>query len=139
MVGYLILQCFAHTAQQQTPAAYGNETKINSIRVWSANAPVTDAAVLIAKPLQDVKQATQYFDGLGRPLQTVVKKGSMITGGAAVDMVSPVVYDGYGREALKYLPFAANNTGGNTSINNGAFKVNPFQQDSAFQKKPIPW
>ncbi|MBL7738462.1 MAG: RHS repeat-associated core domain-containing protein, partial [Chitinophagaceae bacterium] len=47
---------------------------------------------------------------------------------------SPVEYDEYSREVYKYLPFAANNTGGNTSISDGFFKVNPFQQDSAFNK-----
>ncbi|NML21937.1 hypothetical protein HHL16_13695 [Pseudoflavitalea sp. G-6-1-2] len=120
------------------PAAYSANTKTNYVRTWTATAPVSDTALLITKPLQDVKQSTQYFDGLGRPLQTVVKQGSLITEGTAADLVSPVVYDAYGREALKYLPFVANNTGGNTSISNGTFKLNPFQQDSVFNKQQFP-
>ncbi|NML21313.1 hypothetical protein HHL16_10540 [Pseudoflavitalea sp. G-6-1-2] len=133
----LLTGLFGH-AQQTAPAAYSSNAKINYIRTWSATAPVNDPAVLITKPLQEVKQSTQYFDGLGRPLQIVAKQGSLITGGAAADLVSPIVYDGYGREALKYLPFVANNTGGNTFINNGLFKLNPFQQDSAFNKVQFP-
>ncbi|MBI5370933.1 MAG: hypothetical protein HZA79_02775 [Sphingobacteriales bacterium] len=72
------------------------------------------------RPLKDVKQATQYFDGLGRPLQTVIKQGSLQTGGSATDMVSSVVYDGFGREAIKYLPYAE------ATAADGLFKSNPF-------------
>ncbi|WP_225980118.1 DUF6443 domain-containing protein [Pseudobacter ginsenosidimutans] len=125
-------------AQQRTPAPYNSSIKINSIRTWTSAAPVTDPAVLITKNLQDVNQVTQYFDGLGRPFQTVAKKGSMASDGASVDLVSPVVYDNYGRELLKYLPFAANNFGGNPSVSNGSFKMNPFQQDSVFNKGQFP-
>jgi RHS repeat-associated protein len=102
------------------------------IRTWNANAPEQNPNTLITKGLRDVKQGTQYFDGLGRPLQTVVKQGSYPTGGSAADMVSPFVYDEFGREVRKYQPFAANANGGNTSINDGLFKLNPFQQQQYF-------
>lgn len=122
-------------AQVQLPAAYGSNAKKNYVRTWSATAPYTDPAVLITKPLQDVKQTTAYLDGLGRPIQSVIKQGSLPTGGGATDLVNPIVYDSYGREVYRYLPFAANTTGGNTSVNDGNFKLNPFQQDSAFNKQ----
>ncbi len=51
--------------------------------------------------------STNFFDGLGRLMQTVNMKGSP----AMLDVVQPVVYDIYGREAKKYLPFTANNDG----------------------------
>jgi RHS repeat-associated protein len=121
-------------AQQITPAAYASGTVVNYIRSWDATSPQSNPDTLISKSLKDVKQATQYVDGLGRPLQTVIKKGSMVTGSAPVDLVSSVVYDGFGREIYKYLPFAANSTGSNTSISDGLFKLNPFQQDSTFDK-----
>ena len=121
-------------AQVTAPAAYSGSTNVNYVRTWNATAPETDPNTLITRPLKDVKQATQYFDGLGRPLQTVVMKGSMVTGSNPVDLVSSFVYDEFGREKYKYFPFAANNTGGNTRISDGLFKLNPFQQDSTFKK-----
>ncbi|MBN8856754.1 MAG: hypothetical protein J0H29_00115, partial [Sphingobacteriales bacterium] len=59
------------------PAAYPDTVKVNYIRTWDARAPESDANALISRPLRDVLQTTQYFDGLGRPLQTVVKQGSL--------------------------------------------------------------
>lgn len=124
------------SAQVTMPAAYSSSIKINYVRVWDPVKPYTDDADVISssRTLQEVRQSTQYFDGLGRPLQTVIKKGSLVTGSSPVDFVSPVVYDEFGREVYKYLPFAANSTGGNSSISDGLFKLNPFQQDSTFNK-----
>jgi RHS repeat-associated protein len=120
-------------AQPRTvPAAYASTVKVNFVRTWDATAPEQDPNILMTRPLKDVNQATQYLDGLGRPLQTVIKQGSMVTGFSATDMVSPVEYDQLGREQFKYLPFAANNTGGNSSISDGNFKLNPFQQQSTY-------
>src|SRR5206468_4251581 len=80
-----------------------------------------------------VKQTTTYFDGLGRPIQAVFKQGSFETSTSAnADIVSTAVYDQYGREVYNYLPFAANNTGGNTSVTDGLFKLNPFQEQVSF-------
>jgi RHS repeat-associated protein len=125
------LQLYAQQ-ERPLPIAYPAGTQVSFVRTWDATAPEQDPTVLMTRPLKDVKQATKYLDGLGRPLQTVLKQGSMSTGGSATDIVSPVVYDEFDREQYKYLPFAANNTGGNTSINDGAFKLNPFQQQNTF-------
>ncbi|WP_118973653.1 DUF6443 domain-containing protein [Taibaiella koreensis] len=51
-------------------------------------------------PDQYVRSIARYFDGLGRPLQTVGRK-AMAEGN---DIVTPNVYDASGREACKYLP-----------------------------------
>jgi hypothetical protein len=114
------------------PTAYPTGTPVNYVRTWDAMAPEQDANNLMTRPLKDVKQATQYIDGLGRPIQTVMKQGSLPTGGTATDMVSANVYDEFGREQYKFLPFVASATGANTSVNDGAFKLNPFQQQAAF-------
>ncbi|MEQ1676219.1 MAG: DUF6443 domain-containing protein [Chitinophagaceae bacterium] len=106
--------------------------QINYVRTWDAAAPEQDGNILMTKPYKDVKQATQYFDGLGRPVQTVMREGSLETGGTATDVVSPVVYDQYGREPFKYLPFVANTAGGNTSLTDGAYKPNALVQQQAF-------
>ena len=130
----VLLICSQSTTAQQSrpvPAPYTTGIPVNFIRTWVAVAPEQDANLLMNRPLQDVKQATQYIDGLGRPLQTVIKQGSMATGSTANDLVSPVEYDEYGREQHKYLPFAANSTG-NYPTNDGKFKMNPFQQQAVF-------
>lgn len=134
----LLIIGFISTAQN-LPAAYNNGIPINYVRTWDATAPEVDGNNLITRPLQDVRMITQYLDGLGRPLQTVIKNGSLTTNpddptssANAVDLVSATTYDEFGREQFKYLPFAANNTDGNANINNGLFKQNPFQQQAAF-------
>lgn len=141
----LLLSSTLMYAQVTPPAAYSSGINKNYVRVWEAAAPITDPNTLLTAPLKDVKESTQYFDGLGRPLQTVTKKGSLITDPSspasstnAVDMVNAVVYDEFGREQYKYLPFAANNTGGNSSISDGLFKLNPFAQQATFSTAQYP-
>lgn len=116
------------------PVKYDSSKKTNYIRIWDAMAPITHSDTILARPYKDVKQSTSYFDGLGRPLQTVIRKGSLVTGDSARDYVTAQVYDDLGREVYRFLPFAANNTGSNSSISDGKFKLNPFQQDSSFNK-----
>ncbi len=130
-IGVLLLSMGGMAKGQQDLLPAYNNIKINFIRTWDATAPETDAAALVTRPVRDVKQTTQYFDGLGRPLQTVVKKGSLVTSsGANVDMISPSQYDNLGRELFKYLPFAS--TASDGTQNNGLIKMNPFQQQVAF-------
>ncbi|PAW93179.1 hypothetical protein CKK33_06590 [Mucilaginibacter sp. MD40] len=47
-------------------------------------------------------RTVQYFDGLGRPLQTVQIRGSK---NGDQDVVQPMLYDQYGRQPLQYLPY----------------------------------
>jgi RHS repeat-associated protein len=56
----------------------------------------------------DVIEQVQYFDGLGRLIQTIDIKGSPELN----DLVMPVEYDIYGRENFKYLPFSISGEGG---------------------------
>ncbi|MFN8289024.1 MAG: N-acetylmuramoyl-L-alanine amidase [Chitinophagaceae bacterium] len=122
----------AYPQAPNLPWGYPRKVSVNYIRSWELSAPVQEASSVAGRPLQEVRQTTQYVDGLGRPLQTVVKQGSMETGGTAADLVSAVVYDPFGREAYKYLPFGAGTTGGNSSVADGGFKLNPFEQQAAF-------
>ncbi|MBL7709155.1 MAG: hypothetical protein JNJ86_08775 [Chitinophagaceae bacterium] len=130
----LMLTGSLNVSAQRTPQAPYNPStvKVNYVRTWDAMAPLTDANTMMTRPLKDVKQATQYFDGLGRPIQTVMKQGSLETGGTATDMVSAVEYDEFGREQFKYLPFSSTATGGYSNTSDGTFKMNPFQQQAAF-------
>ena len=56
----------------------------------------------------------EYFDGLGRPSQTVTVGQSP----AGRDIVTPVVYDAYGRQPHQYLPYTV--SGGNGAFQSGA-------------------
>ncbi|MBL7722742.1 MAG: hypothetical protein JNK27_01270 [Chitinophagaceae bacterium] len=118
-------------AVAQAPDPYPPNSVVNFIRTWDAAAPEANHINLTSRPIKDVKQTTQYIDGIGRLLQTNIKQGSLETGGTAADIVNPVMYDAFGREQYKYLPFAANATGG-FPVNDGEFKLNPFVQQNVF-------
>lgn len=53
------------------------------------------------------KEIVSYFDGFGRVMQHVITQGSP----SRLDEVQPIIYDNYGREAVKYLPYASGNDG----------------------------
>lgn len=96
----------------------------NFIRLWDATSPQTNPNTLMAGEIKDVKQSTQYFDGLGRPEQTVIKKGSL-SNGVYGDLVSLVEYDEFGREAKKYLPYVA-------ATVDGLYKTTPLTEQNSF-------
>ncbi|PZR04282.1 MAG: hypothetical protein DI539_25660, partial [Flavobacterium psychrophilum] len=127
VIACLVLPLITNAQQPAaTPAPYNTNMRVNYVRTWDAAAPDTGAASLVTRPRKDVKQTTAYFDGLGSPLQTVIKQGSLTTGSSLVDLVSPVVYDEFGREKYKYEPFAAN------ASSDGLFKLDPFLQQVQF-------
>jgi RHS repeat-associated protein len=96
----------------------------NFIKTWEGTAPETDANNLITRALADVKHSVTYFDGLGKPEQTVIKKGSLSSSGNT-DLVSPMVYDAFGREAQKYLPYVSTSS-------DGSFKTNALTEQNTF-------
>ncbi len=74
---------------------------------------VTTTGQINTIPREQISQTVQYFDGLGRPMQTVVTQGSP----NKKDIVQPIAYDAFGREAVKYLPYISEE-------GNGWFKNN---------------
>lgn len=120
-----ILTCLNCIGQAPLPASYSTDKKINYVRVYDALAPITSTSDLLSRPSRDVRQTTEYIDGLGRPIQVVVKNGSLVTDGTAKDLVSVKIYDEYGRETYSYLPFQATNS-------DGSFKTDPFLQQKNF-------
>ncbi|MEZ2338547.1 DUF6443 domain-containing protein [Mucilaginibacter sp. RCC_168] len=78
---------------------------------------LTNNALLSTALTDKVKVQTsiQYFDGLGRAIQTVQVQGS--PGGK--DIVQPFAYDGFGRVSQKYLPY----TPANGSNIDGSYKA----------------
>jgi RHS repeat-associated protein len=119
------------SAQIPTPVAYVDTVKVSYVREWEAKAPDQDPAHLVTRPVTDVGRTTNYVDGLGRPLQTVVWQETPL----GRDMVTANIYDLYGREQYKFLPFAANVVvAGQDQTGDGNFKLDPFQQQSVFSQ-----
>ncbi|PSL45740.1 YD repeat-containing protein [Chitinophaga niastensis] len=112
----------------QTPPGSYNNTTVNYIRTWEPSMPTFDpTAVISSTDITAVKQTTQYFDGLGRLLQTVIKGISK----SGQDMVTPVIYDTFGREQYKYLPYVS-------PVNDGKFRTNPFVEQQTFAGTQYP-
>jgi len=90
-----------------TMAVFGAFSQVstdrNFVQITDVKKPlVTTLNTLNALTLNaDRVQQVVYLDGLGRPLQTVLIKGSNNTN----DLVTPVEFDNYGRETKKYLPY----------------------------------
>lgn len=135
----IILLCITYASAQNTPTNNSRPTAtpvttpgpysaptINYIRTWEPSMPTSDPAVVSdpTRTVKEVKQSTQYFDRLGRLLQ-VVNKGISSSG---KDLVTSNIYDEFGREIYKYLPFVPQT--GNTS--DGKFKIDPFNLQKAF-------
>jgi RHS repeat-associated protein len=76
---------------------------------------------------KDVKQVTQYMDGLGRPVQTIAQKASPLQ----KDIVTVQIYDAFGREAAKYLPYTSITTDGN-------YRLNPLTEQNSFNSGQFP-
>lgn len=69
---------------------------------------------------EEISQNITYFDGLGRPVQTT----AIGQGGNGSDIITPVEYDGFGRQVKEYLPFAFSNGGTNYSRLDPATAIN---------------
>jgi RHS repeat-associated protein len=115
---------------QSTKVIIGTiKTNLNYIRDRAISKPgVTDTVTSdgLTDP-GDVKQVTAYFDGLGRPLQTVAKQASPLQ----KDMVTYQVYDALGRESNRFLPYAATTSDGN-------YKTDPYSDQSIFNTGQFP-
>jgi RHS repeat-associated protein len=129
IIGVIIFAIPAAGFAQHGPGAYPGNNPTSFVRTWTATAPLQDANTMITRPLNEVKQTTAYVDGLGRPLQTVIFKGSMATSNSnnPTDLVMPVEYDELGREIYKWKPYSS-------TENNGLFKTDPFSQQKEFMQ-----
>ncbi|HLP04034.1 MAG TPA: DUF6443 domain-containing protein, partial [Paludibacter sp.] len=91
----------------------------NYIITTIPTSPVTDPTALVDNgSSQNSNSTIQYFDGLGRPTETV-QKGITPTG---KDLVALTEYDGVGREYLHWLPVA--NAGSGAYVDAATFKTN---------------
>ncbi|PWG77964.1 DUF6443 domain-containing protein, partial [Pararcticibacter amylolyticus] len=99
------------------PLAAAFSQNQNHIVTWRPRTPMGNIAQFEYASICKLSASVRYFDGLGRPLQTVQVKGS---GDGSKDIVVPNEYDAYSREAKKYLPYASGS-------NNGSYKPDALQ------------
>ena len=111
-----------------TPSGYPGGVKVNYVRTWEALGKFPDQNLLMAAGNADVRQTTQYLDGLGRPLQAVQKQAST----TAKDIVSAVYYDQFGRASHQFLPYAQTSSLAGNHSSDGTFKMDPFNQQKSF-------
>jgi len=130
----LLTTVYTGRSQPATAPSPYTATVGNYVLSWQASAPIQDASDIMTRPVTDALQVNQYFDGLGRPLQTVSKQATPLQ----KDMVAPIYYDAFGREQYKYLPFVAGPTQGGGITNDGSFKLDAFQQALFFGQSQYP-
>jgi RHS repeat-associated protein len=117
------------TAQQPLPAPYGASTVTNSVRTWTARRPfVNESDIVAVANITEAQQNTRYYDGLGRPMQSVLKQGSPLGN----DMVTVNTYNSIGQEQFLYLSFTSNVATTGDQTTDGNFKADAFQQQAAF-------
>ncbi|MGB3466682.1 MAG: DUF6443 domain-containing protein, partial [Cyclobacteriaceae bacterium] len=86
-----ILVCSICAAQSQDE---------NYVHTYTARQEISTDLEAQTDPAK-VLHTIEYLDGLGRPIQQVIKKGSP----NEKDILTISVYDGYGRSLKQYLPF----------------------------------
>jgi RHS repeat-associated protein len=74
-------------------------------------------------------QTVGYFDGLGRPVQTIQTQITV----NQKDIITPIEYDGFGREIKKFLPYADTANGAAGSLRTAAYAT-----QAAFYNGTIP-
>ncbi|WP_345989651.1 DUF6443 domain-containing protein [Chryseobacterium sp. Chry.R1] len=80
-------------------------------------------------------ETVQYFDGLGRPKQVVNIKASP----TGKDVVTPIEYDGFGRQVKDYLPIPQGQTLNGGIISNPLANVinTPYGQEKIYAEKTL--
>ncbi len=77
----------------------------NYVATTTMLTPVSDETQIANLTATGRDMTVQFFDGLGRPIQQVSVEASP----TRKHVVQPLVYDDYGREVRKYLPYATDN------------------------------
>jgi len=91
----------------------------NKIITYSPRKAVPHTTDVRSHSISEMNVGYSYFDGVGRPRQSVVKGGSP----AGFDIVSAVEYEDWsGRQLKQYLPYVANTT-------TGGFRPNALDKD----------
>lgn len=115
--------------QNCSPSNWSPTSSQNYVRIRDFKLPgVSQGNVDLQRNTCEVNQLVQYFDGLGRLSQEVIVQGSP----TFRDIVTPIVYDEFGREPKKYLPYAST-----LGSSNGSYKSSGIADQSSFYNNPV--
>ncbi|MEJ0055854.1 MAG: DUF6443 domain-containing protein [Bacteroidota bacterium] len=115
------------------PAEGQNFVRTESVVIKNVTAPFA----IDGLTSDEKNTSTTFFDGIGRPAQTVSWQASPLK----KDIVQPVAYDAFGRQPNNYLPFASGEATGNYKSSSVAVDGNysgslqdSFYDNGAFDK-----
>jgi RHS repeat-associated protein len=114
------------TSALAPPAFTGNPDSLllNYVRTYTSRQEFTDATRLTQATVAGVQIKTEYLDGLGRPVQTVLRQESPLLR----DVVQPMAYDEFGLQPKTYLPYTAPNATGTP----GSYRSNSLREQYEF-------
>lgn len=104
------------------PSANHNYTITNVYRQAFTTLPST---LTVAQ----VNRSYNYFDGFGKPTQTVLWQASP----SKKDIIQPIKYDEAGRESIRYLPYA------NKNSTDGSFKKDVLNEQLGYYAPSNTW
>jgi RHS repeat-associated protein len=110
------------------PSNFTAGIKVNYVRTTVPVIPVLTEASIQPMDYNQTRVSTNYFDGLGRSIQTVDHFASPQTN----DIVNVVKYDNLGRAAWHFLPFSKGE-----STDNGKFKLTAYSDQKDFYKNTL--
>ncbi|MDR7130998.1 RHS repeat-associated protein [Algoriphagus sp. 4150] len=91
------------------------QTTENFVKTYRARTGTTSVATVTTGTASQSYKTFTYFDGLGRPKQTVGRQATI----SGKDLITPIVYDDFGRQEKEYLPYFET-----TGTQNGSFRSN---------------
>ncbi len=124
-----------------TTLSFGQTQGENYIYVQEPTDPVTSVSTGTA-----AIRTVQYFDGLGRPKQTIQVKASPDQSGGTShkNLVTKTEYDGFGRQSLDYLPVPVSQSGTTylpeatvDNAYNTFYDASPYNTDVFYSEKTI--
>ena len=137
ILGALLVVCNSLSAQTTENYIETRQAKVPRTSVLSTNNDENQVTV-----------STQFFDGLGRPKQTVLWRASP----NRKDIVRAIEYDDYGRQSRSYLPYEASFGGSGTfrsdwksrlknfyhyADNSVADETNFFYSENVYEPSPL--
>ena len=97
---------------------------------------VATTASILSPTITQAYQNITYFDGLGRPIQQIAHQQS----GSGKDIVTPIEYDGFGRQEKEYLPYVPNASASleyKASALTDVFNFTPYTGQNPFSQKQL--